>query len=430
MNPDHQIDPSTGVPHNLLGATTLEQLRRREADITAAAIYQLQLTPQPGTYDLDHLQAMHARIFGDVYPWAGTLRTQITNRGELFTHPHEIAHTANRLFDHLADLDHLRGLQPTEFADELSACYAWLNSIHPFSEGNGRTQRTFFGQLAREAGYDLRWERLDTRVEAAICREAMYDQSEALPTVFAHLIEPIQPVFGSTAETAHELQRKARQAGLAAVYTAARADRLQARPVLEGRLAATYIHARAEATDKALDIALAKSTRQRYAEAAQQLDKLEQDHAQLLDALNPTTGVKDRGEIRGLETRRDTIAEELRRQRTHLTAMAEQVAEAETAAGPLDTWEYYEDVAIDLQGSWDKYMIYAEVREQQAIVDLDHLTNWLAHHAEQLSQTAANLESGLTTPAQVGQPIGAYVIDSQTTPNPPTEEPPAPQMGL
>ncbi|MFL6074360.1 MAG: Fic family protein [Mycobacteriales bacterium] len=32
-----------------------------------------------------------------------------------------------------------------------------MNAIHPFREGNGRTQRAFFRQLSREAGWAVDW---------------------------------------------------------------------------------------------------------------------------------------------------------------------------------------------------------------------------------------------------------------------------------
>lgn len=32
-----------------------------------------------------------------------------------------------------------------------------VNAAHPFREGNGRTQRAFFRQLARDTGWSLRW---------------------------------------------------------------------------------------------------------------------------------------------------------------------------------------------------------------------------------------------------------------------------------
>jgi len=42
--------------------------------------------------------------------------------------------------------------------------------VHPFREGNGRTQRAFFGQVARDAGYEIRWDRLDParNIEASV----------------------------------------------------------------------------------------------------------------------------------------------------------------------------------------------------------------------------------------------------------------------
>ena len=36
-----------------------------------------------------------------------------------------------------------------------------VNALHPFREGNGRAQRAFFRQLARDAGFTLAWQHLD-----------------------------------------------------------------------------------------------------------------------------------------------------------------------------------------------------------------------------------------------------------------------------
>ena len=46
-------------------------------------------------------------------------------------------------------------------AAELQAAYlAEINAIHPFREGNGRTQREFIRQLAVRNGYALNWSRV------------------------------------------------------------------------------------------------------------------------------------------------------------------------------------------------------------------------------------------------------------------------------
>ena len=39
--------------------------------------------------------------------------------------------------------------------------YNVINLLHPFREGNGRTQRIFFAQLIRNAGYDIHFADID-----------------------------------------------------------------------------------------------------------------------------------------------------------------------------------------------------------------------------------------------------------------------------
>jgi fido (protein-threonine AMPylation protein) len=47
------------------------------------------------------------------------------------------------------------------FIDRLTYYLGEVNAVHPFREGNGRTQRAFFGQLADDAGFPLDWQDLD-----------------------------------------------------------------------------------------------------------------------------------------------------------------------------------------------------------------------------------------------------------------------------
>lgn len=56
---------------------------------------------------------------------------------------------------------HLKGTTPDTFADKAAHFLADLNAIHPFREGNGRTQLTFLTLLAETAGHPLTMERLD-----------------------------------------------------------------------------------------------------------------------------------------------------------------------------------------------------------------------------------------------------------------------------
>ena len=59
------------------------------------------------------------------------------------------------IFNRLKKLNYFVDLSKDEFAIEIADLYNSLNLLHPFREGNGRTQRVFFTQLIRNAGYSI-----------------------------------------------------------------------------------------------------------------------------------------------------------------------------------------------------------------------------------------------------------------------------------
>ena len=61
----------------------------------------------------------------------------------------------NEAFKPLSDLDRLRQSTPAEFSDVAGRVMADLNYVHPFREGNGRTQQTFIEELGRECGHEV-----------------------------------------------------------------------------------------------------------------------------------------------------------------------------------------------------------------------------------------------------------------------------------
>ena len=58
-----------------------------------------------------------------------------------------------------ADPEKLKRLDPKEVPGALADLYADLDYIHPFQDGNSRTLRLFTRQLAKESGYELKWEK-------------------------------------------------------------------------------------------------------------------------------------------------------------------------------------------------------------------------------------------------------------------------------
>ena len=157
-------DPYTlpgGVLRNLLGITDPAVLAEAEADITRARLIQLGSHPLPGGYDLAHLRRFHVVIFGDLYPWAGELRTVDIAKQTPFCPARNLESYAADVFDRLQTANTLKGLQRPEFVHAAAALYADVNALHPFREGNGRAQRAYFAQLGAEAGWPLSWAGLD-----------------------------------------------------------------------------------------------------------------------------------------------------------------------------------------------------------------------------------------------------------------------------
>ena len=127
----------------------------------------------PGAYDLAHLQAFHARLFGDLYDWAGELRTVGIDKGVPFCPPEHLVPFATDVLRRLAADDHLRGRERGDFLVGLTELVGNLNALHPFREGNGRTVRVFVAQLAREAGYEVRWRAMDPAENVAASRASL-----------------------------------------------------------------------------------------------------------------------------------------------------------------------------------------------------------------------------------------------------------------
>ncbi|MEV5706895.1 Fic family protein [Actinoallomurus sp. NPDC052274] len=191
MSFDPYIDPATGVLKNKLGCDTHEALRQAERDITRAALIRLAVRPVVGAYDLDHLCAFHRAVFGDIYEWAGEVRTVTIAKGDVFCLPQFIPSEGERIFGSLAKEEFLVGLRRRDFVDRLTYYFGEINALHPFRERNGRTQRAFLGQLTREAGFAVRWARMDAARNVAASIAIMRGDPAPMRRMMDELVEPV-----------------------------------------------------------------------------------------------------------------------------------------------------------------------------------------------------------------------------------------------
>jgi hypothetical protein len=117
--PDPYLDPASGVLRNRLGITDAKELAQVEAALSASRLVDLERRRLPGRYDLAHLRDFHRVIHGDVYDWAGELRTVSIAKGSVFCLPQHLESYAADIFGRLEAADQLRGLARDPFITQL-----------------------------------------------------------------------------------------------------------------------------------------------------------------------------------------------------------------------------------------------------------------------------------------------------------------------
>jgi cell filamentation protein len=200
---DPYLYPGTDVLRNVPGLRNAEQLTAFETAKTAQRIYELQKTPVVGRFDTTHLKTIHQRVFRDVFPWAGQFRTTMLGKAELagqpptwFTPPHLLEQEAQRVFDSLHRSDLFRRIQPIEFARKAARLLSEINALHPFREGNGRTQRLFVEALANHAGHQLHFDVVSRERMVRASIEANRGNFGMMTRLFEEIVdaERIQPL--------------------------------------------------------------------------------------------------------------------------------------------------------------------------------------------------------------------------------------------
>jgi cell filamentation protein len=110
----------------------------------------------PGDFDLAHLQAIHRHLFQDIYDWAGELRTvEISKDGHQFQFRRFIETGMADVHKRLVAARFLAGLDLPAFAAAAGEIIGDVNYVHPFCDGNGRTQLQYLRQLAERADHPL-----------------------------------------------------------------------------------------------------------------------------------------------------------------------------------------------------------------------------------------------------------------------------------
>lgn len=183
--------PDTDVYVNVFDVRDQDTLDEIESEIVSVRMAEILAGPQEWEFDFDHLKTLHARLFDDIYPFAGQARYIPITRRTVFCLPQYIGSMAKQIFDKLRDEHYLRNQELDEFVDNLAYFMAEVHALHPFLDGNTRTMRLFFQQLSHAAGWRINpSETTESRIlEADIA--ALEGDYQPLISILHDAVEPL-----------------------------------------------------------------------------------------------------------------------------------------------------------------------------------------------------------------------------------------------
>lgn len=143
------------APENKLGiknSAELAEAEERIGKLKARELFDSGLINDVEVGTFAGLAAVHRHLFGEIYDFAGELRTVNISKGNF--------RFASAMYLRAA-IDGIDKMPMTTF-DEIVEKYVEMNIAHPFREGNGRATRIWLDMMLKRAlGAAVDWSRVD-----------------------------------------------------------------------------------------------------------------------------------------------------------------------------------------------------------------------------------------------------------------------------
>jgi cell filamentation protein len=156
IDPDYTYtDPASGILRNLQGITDPDVLLFVESGAVTKRLQELYENPIK-IKGIDSLFEIHKHLFQDIYSWAGKKRNvEISKNGKQFFPTTHFDNAFKFIEQLIAEFKKIPKDNKRSLVEKLAEILDNINYLHPFREGNGRTQREFLRLLAREKGLTL-----------------------------------------------------------------------------------------------------------------------------------------------------------------------------------------------------------------------------------------------------------------------------------
>jgi len=151
VDPDYTYtDPKTGILRNLADIKDQDALLFFESVAVVKRIQELYENPIK-INGIESLLTIHKHLFHDVYSWAGKKRkVEISKAGKQFFSTTHFDNAFRFIDTLISDYKNISKNDKHRIAEKLAEILDSINYLHPFREGNGRTQREFIRLLALE----------------------------------------------------------------------------------------------------------------------------------------------------------------------------------------------------------------------------------------------------------------------------------------
>lgn len=148
-------DSKTGLLKNLQDITDPDILLFVESGVVTKRLQELYEKPIK-IKSIDSLFEIHRHLFQDIYAWAGKKRiVEISKDGKQFFPTSHFDNAFGYINQLIVDFKKIPRENKNQLADKLAEILDNINYLHPFREGNGRTQREFLRLLALEKNLTL-----------------------------------------------------------------------------------------------------------------------------------------------------------------------------------------------------------------------------------------------------------------------------------
>ena len=182
--------PETNTLVNKLNLKDENELDKYETLSSYAKATFLDTHPISSNFDFNHYKSINKFLFEDLYEWAGEIRTiNLSKKGTIFCQVDKIEDCAERIFERLKEMNYFKELPYDEYINEIVDFYCSTNNLHPFREGNGRTQRVFLTQLVKYAGHTINFSKTDPDLFMIATIQSANGITDLLTKLFTEIID-------------------------------------------------------------------------------------------------------------------------------------------------------------------------------------------------------------------------------------------------